>query len=79
MGSSVNGSDGESFVSRVGSYAFTDIGVGNSDRDLAGVRGGNGTGACSPTSTILRSNIVSVPWRFLFVFFPSGESCNPAS
>lgn len=58
--SSVNGSDGESFVSRVGSCAFTDIGAGNSDRDLAGGRGGGGTGAYSPTSTILRSNVVSL-------------------
>lgn len=62
-------SDDESFVSRVGSYAFTDIGKGSSSRALGADDAGSGTtgaggvgggGCCvlSPTSTLLRSTTV---------------------
>ncbi|CAM9694059.1 unnamed protein product [Ectocarpus sp. 13 AM-2016] len=54
-----DGDGGESFVSRAGSYALTDIGVGHSDQgrgSQAGkAGGGSGAGALSPTSTVMRS------------------------
>ncbi|CAM9548183.1 unnamed protein product [Ectocarpus sp. 8 AP-2014] len=54
-----DGDGGESFVSRAGSYALTDIGVGHSDQgrgsQAAKAGGGSGAGALSPTSTLMRS------------------------
>lgn len=65
-------SDQESFVSRVGSFALTDIGQGTSDRGGSSGRalmhpgggvigaGGGAGGIFSPTSTVLRSTTVSL-------------------
>lgn len=68
-------SDKESFVSRVGSFALTDIGAerGGPSGKALGAGGGGGAGAYSPTSTVLRSNTVSSSLRRICVLFLLGQ------
>ena len=50
-------SDRESFVSRVESCAFTDVGSGAQERAGLQGRAGQGTSGVSPTSTLMRSTV----------------------